>query len=76
MSVSCCYWALLGLEEFDYLYISDYLSSFILPCGRSPHELLIYQSLFQFIHPDEMEAAKLDLENFIKIRSLAGAVTR
>lgn len=76
MSVASCFWALLSLENFEYLYLPDFITDTQIALGKTPADILLCQSLLQFIHPDELSLAKTDLLNFIRIKTLAGAVTR
>ncbi|KAI9260026.1 hypothetical protein EDC94DRAFT_611511 [Helicostylum pulchrum] len=76
MSVASCFWALLSLEKFEYIYLPDYITDTQIALGKTPADILLCQSLLQFIHPDEFALAKTDLMNFTRIKTLAGAVTR
>lgn len=74
MSVNGCYWALLSLNDnFQFIHLPELGRDIY---GKSPVDTLLFQSLFHFIHPQELPLAKADLLNFMKIKSLAGAVTR
>lgn len=74
MSVNGCYWALLSLNDnFQFIHLPELGRDIY---GKSPVDTLLFQSLFNFIHPQELPLAKADLLNFMKIKSLAGAVTR
>ncbi|EPB91979.1 hypothetical protein HMPREF1544_01273 [Mucor circinelloides 1006PhL] len=44
--------------------------------GVKAGDMLKSKSLLDFIHPDELSLATTDLLNFIRIKTLAGAVTR
>ncbi|KAI7891222.1 uncharacterized protein EV154DRAFT_420702 [Mucor mucedo] len=76
MSVSCCFWALLSLEKFKFIYLPDFITDTQIGLGKTAGDILLSQSLLQFIHPDERSMAQTDLYNFVKIKTLAGAVTR
>ncbi|KAI8073667.1 hypothetical protein BDF21DRAFT_423988 [Thamnidium elegans] len=76
MSIASCFWALLSLENFEYIYLPDFITDTQIALGKTPADILLCQSLLQFIHPDEFALAKNDLMNFIRIKTLAGAVTR
>ncbi|KAG2213912.1 hypothetical protein INT47_001181 [Mucor saturninus] len=76
MSVSCCFWALLSLEKFKFIYLPDFITDTQIGLGKTAGDILLSQSLLQFIHPDERSMAQTDLCNFVKIKTLAGAVTR
>lgn len=76
MSVSSCFWALLSLENFKYIYLPDFITDTQIAFGKTSADILLAQSLLQFIHPDELPMAQTDLLNFVKIKTLAGAVTR
>jgi hypothetical protein len=76
MSVTSCFWALLSLENFEFIYLPDFVTEVQIGYGKTPGDILLSRSLLQFIHPEELALAKADLLNFIRIKTLAGAVTR
>ena len=76
MSVASCFWALLSLENFDFIYLPNFITDIQIGFGETPGDILLHRSLLQFIHPEELALAKIDLENFVQIKTLAGAVTR
>lgn len=76
MSLTSCYWALLSLENFEFIYLLSFVTDEKIGFGKSAADILINHSLLDFIHPDELSLAKTDLLNFVRIKTLAGAVTR
>ncbi|CEP09157.1 hypothetical protein [Parasitella parasitica] len=76
MSVSSCYWALLTLENFEFIYLPSLVSDIHIAYGVKAGDVLMSKSLLDFIHPDELSLATTDLLNFVRIKTLAGAVTR
>lgn len=76
MSVASCFWALLSLENFEYIYLPGFITDTQIALGKTPADILLTHSLLQFIHPDELLMAQTDLLNFVKIKTLAGAITR
>lgn len=76
MSVASCYWALLSLENFEFIYLPSFVTDVQIAYGVKAGDILMSRSLLNFIHPDELSLATTDLLNFVRIRTLAGAVTR
>lgn len=76
MSVASCYWALLSLEKFEFIYLPSLVTDFQMDYGVKAGDMLKSKSLLDFIHPDELSLATTDLLNFVRIKTLAGAVTR
>lgn len=74
--MSCCFWAILSLEKFEFIYLPDFITDTQIGLGKTTADVLLSQSLLHFIHPDERSMAQTDLYNFVKIKTLAGAVTR
>ncbi|ORE06369.1 hypothetical protein BCV72DRAFT_305566 [Rhizopus microsporus var. microsporus] len=67
---SVCFWAILSADNFRFIYVSD--------TTRRSHikDRILNHSLLNFIHPEELPLAKADLLHFMKIKTLASAVTR
>ncbi|GAN03404.1 hypothetical protein MAM1_0040d02857 [Mucor ambiguus] len=76
MSVASCYWALLSLEKFEFIYLPSLVTDTQMDYGVKAGDILKSKSLLDFIHPDELSLATTDLLNFVQIKTLAGAVTR
>ncbi|KAL9538464.1 hypothetical protein MBANPS3_010913 [Mucor bainieri] len=76
MSVASCYWALLSLEKFEFIYLPSLVTDIQMDYGVKAGDMLRSKSLLDFIHPDELSLATTDLLNFVRIKTLAGAVTR
>lgn len=76
MSVASCYWALLSLENFEFIYLPSLVTDNEIVYGVKAGDMLMSKSLLDFIHPDELSLATTDLLNFVQIKTLAGAVTR
>ncbi|KAH9959602.1 hypothetical protein BC827DRAFT_493301 [Russula dissimulans] len=66
-----CYWTLLS-ADLHFVYLDPVLSYHLVDQA----DLLIGQSLFKFVHPDEQASAKNDLGNVLKSKALHGSVTR
>ncbi|CAO3661567.1 unnamed protein product [Rhizopus stolonifer] len=73
MSIDACFWALLSSDNFEFIHVPELEKDLY---GKSPQDILLSQSLLNFIHPDEIPLTKADLLSFMKIKSLAGAITR
>ncbi|KAI8365784.1 hypothetical protein BD560DRAFT_425177 [Blakeslea trispora] len=71
-----CYWALLSLETFNYIYVPSNIRNIWVTSDTSVGDILFSQSLFDHIHPEELYLATIDLANFVRKKTLAGAVTR
>ena len=74
-----CFWALLDPEQFRFMYLPDSVAQISVGddiAGHTISALLQHQSLFNFIHPEEVNNAKTDLERFLSVRTLAGSITR
>ncbi|CEI88479.1 hypothetical protein RMCBS344292_02867 [Rhizopus microsporus] len=67
---SACFWAILSVDNFRFIYVSD------ITRRSQIKDRILDHSLLNFIHPEELPLAKADLLHFMKIKSLAGAVTR
>lgn len=67
---SACFWAILSADDFRFIYVSDITRS------SQIKDRILDHSLLKFIHPEELPLAKADLLHFMKIKSLASAVTR
>jgi hypothetical protein len=76
MSLASCFWALLSLENFEFIYLPSFVTDVKIAFGKSAADILINHSLLDFIHPEELSLAKTDLLNFVRVKTLAGAVTR
>lgn len=77
MSVTSCFWALLSSQDFEFIYLPEFVNQVSIGYdGKTPGDILLSSSLLDFIHPEELALAKADLLNFIRIKNLAGAVTR
>lgn len=72
---SSCFWSLLSLDDLRFIYIPEYVAN-IKVSGTYIKEILSNHSLYEFIHPNEIELAKCDLSSFLKIKTLSGSVTR
>ncbi|KAI0001494.1 hypothetical protein BJV74DRAFT_819002 [Russula compacta] len=66
-----CYWTLLS-ADLRFVYLDPVLSYHLVDQA----DLLIGQSIFKFVHPDEQASAKNDLGNVLKTKGLHGSVTR
>ncbi|KAI8971370.1 hypothetical protein BDB01DRAFT_811570 [Pilobolus umbonatus] len=76
MIINLCFWALLSLENFEFIYLPRIpLNSSIATC-QTLGNILLFKSLFDFIHPEERSLARTDLLNFIQNKSITGVVTR
>ncbi|KAI7849314.1 hypothetical protein BDC45DRAFT_520912 [Circinella umbellata] len=74
-----CFWALLDPEQFRFMYLPNSVAQISVGDDNAQHTisaLLQDQSLFSFIHPEEVENAKIDLERFLSARTLTGSITR
>ncbi|OBZ91437.1 hypothetical protein A0J61_00507 [Choanephora cucurbitarum] len=71
-----CYWALLSLETFKYIYLPSNVRDILMTSDVSMGDIPFTQSLFDYIHPEESYLATNDLSNFVRRKTLSGAVTR
>ncbi|GAA5806002.1 hypothetical protein HPULCUR_011530 [Helicostylum pulchrum] len=71
---SSCFWSLLSLDNLKFIYIPEPVANINIS-GTSVKEILLDHSLYEFIHPNEIELAKHDLSSFLKVKNLAGSVT-
>ncbi|KAI7897980.1 uncharacterized protein BX663DRAFT_526664 [Cokeromyces recurvatus] len=76
MSFASCFWALLSLEKFKFIYLPKYIDEIEISFGITIGDILRSRSLLDFIHPDELSLAATDLLNFVQTTTLAGAITR
>ncbi|KAI8061261.1 hypothetical protein BDF21DRAFT_467258 [Thamnidium elegans] len=72
---SSCFWSLLSLDNLKFIYIPEPVANINIS-GTFVKEILLDHSLYEFIHPNEIELAKHDLSSFLKVKTLAGSVTR
>ncbi|KAI0822467.1 hypothetical protein BC628DRAFT_1327012 [Trametes gibbosa] len=66
-----CYWTLLT-SDLHFLYLDPVLANHL---GEQAG-LLVGKSLFDYVHPDEKDSAKVDLGAVLESRTLHGSVTR
>ncbi|KAI9493113.1 hypothetical protein BDB00DRAFT_788168 [Zychaea mexicana] len=72
-----CFWALLTPEQFRFAYLPDSVAQTVVGDDKqSVRTLLQNRSLLDFIHPEELSIAQADLERFLRVRTLAGSITR
>lgn len=64
-------WALLT-SDLQFIYLDPVLASHL----DVEAELLVGKPLLSFIHPDEQQTAKQDLNNVLESKTLHGSVTR
>ncbi|KAI8094977.1 uncharacterized protein B0P05DRAFT_169338 [Gilbertella persicaria] len=78
MTSSLCFWSILSLDDnLRFLSISQKMGTAkISDSGLTTKDVLLYRSLFDFMHPSEIELAKADIARFLKLKTLAGSVTR
>ncbi|KAI8988225.1 hypothetical protein BDF20DRAFT_833099 [Mycotypha africana] len=77
MPVVTCFWSLLSLDNLEFLYIPTVVGRRkILNTNQTLEDILLHHSLYEFMHPTEIELAKSDLSNFLNLKILAGSVTR
>ncbi|GAA5811743.1 hypothetical protein MFLAVUS_005186 [Mucor flavus] len=72
---SSCFWSLLSLDNLKFIYIPEPVANINIS-GTFIKDILLHHSLYEFIHPNEIELAKHDLSSFLKVKTLAGSVTR
>jgi hypothetical protein len=71
-----CFWALLSVDDLKFLYIPSTIGKIPVINDQTINSLLIDHSLFEFMHPNEIELAKSDLSRFVQAKTLVGSVTR
>lgn len=77
MTTSTCFWSVLSHQDLKFLYVPLSISAIKIPnTNQSIQDLLLNRSLFEFIHPSELELARSDLSSFLRLQMLAGSVTR
>lgn len=77
MTAGSCFWSLLSKDNFKFLYVPISVGKLKASTdGRSIADILLHHSLFDIMHPNEIELAKNDLTRFLKLKVLAGSVTR
>ncbi|KAJ2786325.1 hypothetical protein GGI15_001608 [Coemansia interrupta] len=65
-----CFWSVLNGESLDFVYVSASLHSFL---GSDQASMIINQSLFDYIHPEEAARARRDLVDMFVSKSLLGS---
>ncbi|KAI9470960.1 MAG: hypothetical protein EXX96DRAFT_623140 [Benjaminiella poitrasii] len=77
MSSIFCFWSLLTIQDLKFLYVPSYVGNILISITGSPiQDVLLHKSLFDLIHPDEVEVAKTDLTNYLKLKTPAGSITK
>ncbi|KAJ2350630.1 hypothetical protein GGF43_004272, partial [Coemansia sp. RSA 2618] len=68
-----CFWAVLDGESLNFVFVSASLHVFL---GDGRTSATMNQSLFDYIHPEEANAARRDLANTFISKSFVGSSTR
>ncbi|KAL0090851.1 GATA-type zinc finger transcription factor [Phycomyces blakesleeanus] len=76
MPLTTCFWALLSLNELSFIYLPASVGDKEVLGGRTIRDLLLNRSLLDFVHHEEVDLAKSDLSTFVRMKTLAGSVTR
>ncbi|KAF1802699.1 hypothetical protein FB192DRAFT_1280029 [Mucor lusitanicus] len=74
-----CFWSLLSLDSLEFVHIPSSVRKIKIATERDQttiQDVLLHRSLFEFMHPSEIGMAKNDLSSFLKLKTLAGSVTR
>lgn len=71
-----CFWALLSFGELKFAYLP--YSSLVMQQRLDSRvvDLLLGKSFFEFVHHDEVNMAREDLNKFMQLKTLWGSVTR
>jgi len=76
---SSCFWSLLSLDTLEFIHIPSPIGKIKISTEDNQttiRDVLLHRSLFEFMHPSEIRLAKNDLSSFLKLKTLAGSVTR
>jgi hypothetical protein len=74
---SSCFWSLLSPDKLTFLYIPLSIGNIKISTNYTTiGDILLHHSLYEFMHPNEIDLAKSDLSSFLKLKTLAGSVTR
>ncbi|GAN02609.1 hypothetical protein MAM1_0025c02053 [Mucor ambiguus] len=76
---SSCFWSLLSLDSLEFVHIPSSIRKIKIATENNQttiQDVLMHRSLFEFMHPSEIGMAKNDLSSFLKLKTLAGSVTR
>ncbi|KAJ1847912.1 hypothetical protein LPJ73_004125, partial [Coemansia sp. RSA 2703] len=65
-----CFWSVLHGEGLNFVHISASLNSFL---GSEQATMMINESLFDYIHPEEVARARRDLVDMFVSKSLLGS---
>ncbi|ORE01612.1 hypothetical protein BCV72DRAFT_70052 [Rhizopus microsporus var. microsporus] len=76
MNKTACAWTILSLNNFKFVYIPACLGKIHVTRDLTIQDVLLNLSIFDLMHPNEVELAKADLFNFIKLKTLSGSITR
>ncbi|KAI9022856.1 hypothetical protein CLU79DRAFT_751047 [Phycomyces nitens] len=76
MPLTTCFWALLSLNQLRFIYLSASVGNKEVLEGKTIRDLLLHKSLLEFVHHEEVDLAKSDLSTFVRMKTLAGSVTR
>ncbi|KAI8647276.1 hypothetical protein BD408DRAFT_439446 [Parasitella parasitica] len=76
---SSCFWSLLSLDKLEFKYVPLSVGNIKISAENNQitiQDVLLHRSVFEFMHPSEIKMAKQDLSSFLKLKTLAGSVTR
>lgn len=76
MNKTACAWAILSVNDFKFVYILACLGKIQVTHNLTIQDIVLNLSIFDLMHPNEVELAKNDLTNFINLKTLSGSVTR
>jgi hypothetical protein len=74
-----CFWSLLSFDKLEFIHIPSSIGKIKITTENDEttiQDVLLHRSLFEFMHPNEIKMAKNDLSSFLKLKTLAGSVTR
>ncbi|KAJ1678381.1 hypothetical protein EV182_004167, partial [Spiromyces aspiralis] len=67
-----CFWSILFSHSLNFEYISASLSRHL---GPEKSAQVLQSSLFDYIHPEEVDKARLDLTDLFMVKRISGSVT-
>lgn len=75
-NTAACFWGLLTTDEFKFLYLPSFISDLHITNDKTIKDVIFNRSIFELMHPNEVELAKADFNNFVKLKTLSGSITR
>ncbi|KAI9250726.1 hypothetical protein BY458DRAFT_524403 [Sporodiniella umbellata] len=71
-----CFWGMVTTDEFRFIYMPSFIDQLRITKDRTIGDVISNRSIFEYMHPNEVELAKIDFNNAVQLKRLSGSVTR